>query len=64
MTLILEQFLPYRLNRLTEALSHRVSLAYKAEYDLSRAEWRAFALLGQPGHPDAGETSLGPAGCG
>ena len=47
MTLILEQFLPYRLNRLTEALSHRVSLAYKAEYDLSRAEWRAFALLGQ-----------------
>lgn len=47
MTLILEQFLPHRLIRLTEALSERTSQTYKAEYDLSRAEWRAFVLLGQ-----------------
>ncbi|WP_334130111.1 MarR family winged helix-turn-helix transcriptional regulator [Sneathiella sp.] len=47
MNLILEQFLPYRLIRLTEALSERATQTYKAEYDLSRAEWRAFVLLGQ-----------------
>ena len=47
MSLILEQFLPYRLNRLADSLSKNASQAYKSEYGLSRPEWRAFALLGQ-----------------
>ncbi|MEH6524778.1 MAG: MarR family transcriptional regulator [Sneathiella sp.] len=47
MSLVLEQFLPYRLNRLADSLSKNASQAYKLEFGLSRSEWRAFALLGQ-----------------
>jgi DNA-binding MarR family transcriptional regulator len=55
MSLILEQFLPYRLNRLADSLSKNASRAYKSEYGLSRPEWRAFALLGQKGTMTATE---------
>lgn len=55
MTLFLEQFLPYRFNRLAESLSKNASQAYKIEYGLSRPEWRAFALLGQKGTMTATE---------
>ncbi|MEH6478025.1 MAG: MarR family transcriptional regulator, partial [Sneathiella sp.] len=55
MSLVLEQFLPYRLNRLADSLSKNASQAYKSEYGLSRPEWRAFALLGQKGTMTATE---------
>ncbi|MZR29871.1 MarR family transcriptional regulator [Sneathiella litorea] len=57
MTLVLEEFLPYRFNRLAEALSRNASIAYKTEYGLTRPEWRAFALLGQKGTMTATEIS-------
>jgi DNA-binding MarR family transcriptional regulator len=57
MSLVLEEFLPYRFNRLAEALSRNASVAYKNEYGLSRPEWRAFALLGQKGTMTATEIS-------
>ena len=57
MSLVLEEFLPYRFNRLAEALSRNASVAYKNEFGLSRPEWRAFALLGQKGTMTATEIS-------
>ena len=57
MALILEEFLPYRFNRLAETLSRNASIAYKSEYGLTRPEWRAFALLGQKGTMTATEIS-------
>ncbi|TNE33588.1 MAG: MarR family transcriptional regulator [Alphaproteobacteria bacterium] len=58
MALILEEFLPYRFNRLAETLSRNASRAYRAEYGLTRPEWRAFALLGQKGTMTATEISV------
>jgi DNA-binding MarR family transcriptional regulator len=57
MNLVLEEFLPYRFNRLAETLSRNASIAYKTEYGLSRPEWRTFALLGQKGTMTATEIS-------
>lgn len=45
--LSLESFLPYRLNRLAEAVSRKFSANYKARYGLTRPEWRTLATLGQ-----------------
>jgi len=47
--LSLESFLPYRLNRLAEAVSRKFSAGYKARYGLTRPEWRTLATLGQFG---------------
>jgi DNA-binding MarR family transcriptional regulator len=47
--LILESFLPYRLMRLSEAVSREFAKAYHDRYGLSRPEWRVFATLGQYG---------------
>ncbi|WP_336055960.1 MarR family winged helix-turn-helix transcriptional regulator [Nitratireductor sp. CH_MIT9313-5] len=45
--LILEDFLPYRLNRLAEAVSRDFSRIYRERYGLTRPEWRTLAALGQ-----------------
>lgn len=45
----LETFLPYRLNRLAEAVSREFARTYKSRFDLSRSEWRVLAGLGQYG---------------
>jgi DNA-binding MarR family transcriptional regulator len=45
--LILENFLPYRLMRLSEAVSREFAKAYHDRYGLTRPEWRVFATLGQ-----------------
>jgi len=58
MALLLDQFLPYRFNRMAEILSKNASAAYKSEFGLTRPEWRAFALLGQYGTMTATEISL------
>ena len=47
--LALETFLPYRLNRLAEAVSRDFSRIYKERFGLTRPEWRLLATLGQYG---------------
>ena len=48
--LILEQFLPFRLSRLSEAVSLKFATHYKRVYGMTRPEWRALAALGQHGN--------------
>lgn len=45
----LENFLPYRLNRLADAFSRDFSRIYKDRFGLTRPEWRLLATLGQYG---------------
>ncbi len=48
-TLSLESFLPYRLNRLADAVSRDFSRLYRDRYGMTRPEWRLLATLGQYG---------------
>ena len=48
-SLELENFLPYRLNRLADAVSREFQKIYKDRYGLTRPEWRLLATLGQYG---------------
>ncbi|NNE24722.1 MAG: winged helix-turn-helix transcriptional regulator [Rhizobiales bacterium] len=43
----LEQFLPYRLNVVAEAVSRSLSRLYEERHGISIAEWRVIATLGQ-----------------
>ena len=43
----LEQFLPYRLNVVAEAVSRSLSQLYETRHGISIAEWRVIATLGQ-----------------
>ncbi len=54
-TLELERFLPYRLNRLAEAVSRDFSRIYRERFNLTRPEWRLLASLGQRGTMTATE---------
>jgi len=45
--LALEHFLPYRLNRLTAAVSQAFRAVYGPHHDLTVPEWRVLATLGQ-----------------
>lgn len=45
----LEDFLPYRLNRLAETASRDFSRLYRERFGLTRPEWRLLATLGQYG---------------
>lgn len=47
--LALENFLPYRLNRLADVVSRDFSRLYRERYGLTRPEWRLLATLGQYG---------------
>ena len=47
--LSLEDFLPYRLNRLADAISRDFARNYKERFGLTRPEWRLLATLGQYG---------------
>lgn len=51
----LESFLPYRLYRLADAVSHEFSKVYKDRHGLTRPEWRTLAGLGQHGTMTATE---------
>ena len=53
----LESFLPYRLYRLADAVSHEFSNIYREHHGLTRPEWRTLAGLGQHGTMTA--TALG-----
>lgn len=48
-SLILEDFIPYRLNKAAEAISQQFASQYRDEYGLTRPEWRTLATLGQFG---------------
>ncbi len=54
----LEQFLPFRLNRAAEFVALRFAAAYKAEYGLTRPEWRTLAALGSCGRMTATEVGV------
>ncbi|WP_246188776.1 MarR family winged helix-turn-helix transcriptional regulator [Nitratireductor arenosus] len=45
----LENFLPYRFNRLADAVSRDFARIYKDRHGLTRPEWRLLATLGQYG---------------
>ncbi|HNP37047.1 MAG TPA: MarR family transcriptional regulator [Woeseiaceae bacterium] len=47
--LILENFMPYKLSRLSSTVSTTVARAYDKEFGLSIPEWRVIAILGR--HP-------------
>ncbi|MCV0395505.1 MAG: MarR family transcriptional regulator [Rhizobiaceae bacterium] len=51
----LESFLPYRLNRLADAVSRDFARIYRERYGLTRPEWRLLATLGQYGRMTATE---------
>ena len=53
----LEAFLPYRLNRLADAVSREFSAIYRKRYGLTRPEWRLLATLGQ--YPTMTATEIG-----
>ena len=55
--LALEHFLPYRLNRLADAISRDFARIYRDRYGLTRPEWRLLATLGQYGNMTA--TAIG-----
>ena len=45
--LILEEFLPYRLARLSSTVSTTIARAYDKEFGLTIPEWRVIAVLGR-----------------
>jgi DNA-binding MarR family transcriptional regulator len=52
-SLSLEDFLPYRLNRLADAVSREFARIYRGRYGMTRPEWRLLATLGQFGRMTA-----------
>lgn len=53
--LALDDFLPYRLNRLADKVSREFSTIYAGRHGLTRPEWRTLATLGQFGTMTATE---------
>ena len=47
--LVLEEFLPYRLNILSTIVSQGFARLYSARFGISIPEWRVVAMLGQHG---------------
>ena len=56
MTMKLESFLPYRLNRAAAVASRQFSAIYRNEFNLTVPEWRTLATLGQFGAATATES--------
>ncbi len=55
--LVLETFLPYRLNRIASAVSRDFKTVYGRHYDLTVPEWRVLATLGE--FEEMGATAIG-----
>jgi DNA-binding MarR family transcriptional regulator len=51
----LDQFLPYLLNQAAEVTSQNFQHVYKAEYGMTRTQWRVMANLGKRGAMTASE---------
>lgn len=55
----LQAFLPYRLSIVTNKVSHNLSSLYSEKFDISIAEWRVMAVLGQTPEQSADEVCRG-----
>jgi DNA-binding MarR family transcriptional regulator len=55
--LLLDNFLPYRLNRIASAVSRDFRAVYGRHYDLTVPEWRVLATLGE--FEEMGATAIG-----
>lgn len=53
----LQQFLPYRLAVLAEAVSRSMAAVYRQRFELSRDEWRLLAALGESGRIQGAEAA-------
>jgi len=53
----LQQFLPYRLAVLADAVSRSMSAVYRLRFELSRDEWRLLAALSDSGRIQAAEAA-------
>jgi DNA-binding MarR family transcriptional regulator len=53
--LILQDFLPYRLSVVTEAVSGLFAMCYQERFGLSIPEWRVVAVVGQQSGPSTQE---------
>lgn len=53
----LQQFLPYRLAVLADAVSRSMAAVYRQRFDLSRDEWRLLAALAESGRLQAAEAA-------
>lgn len=53
----LQQFLPYRLAVLADAVSRSMAAVYRQRFDLSRDEWRLLAALAEGGRIQAAEAA-------
>lgn len=53
----LQQFLPYRLAALADAVSRSMAAVYHQRFELSRDEWRLLATLGGAGRVQAAEAA-------
>lgn len=53
--LILQDFLPYRLSVVTEAVSGLFATHYQERFGISIGEWRVIAVVGQQGAPPTQE---------
>jgi DNA-binding MarR family transcriptional regulator len=51
----LDEFLPYLLNQAAEVTSQNFQAVYKAEYGMTRTQWRVMANLGKHGTMTASE---------
>lgn len=47
--LSLSRFLPYRLSITSNAISQRIAVEYRSQFDLKVPEWRVMAVLGDVG---------------
>nr|WP_316650590.1 MarR family transcriptional regulator [uncultured Gellertiella sp.] len=54
-TFLLDDFLPFRMNRASELIAQRFAASYKARFGLTRPEWRTLAALGSCGRLNATE---------
>ncbi|MCP2138633.1 DNA-binding MarR family transcriptional regulator [Rhizobium sp. SLBN-94] len=54
----LENFLPYRLNKIASLVSKEFRTVYGPDYDLLIPEWRVLATLGQFEHMSAREIGI------
>lgn len=53
----LQQFLPYRLAVLADAVSRSMAAVYRQRFELTRDEWRLLAALGGAGRLQAAEAA-------
>ena len=51
--LALEDFLPYRLNQVSERVSRSFARLYSEQFGMARPEWRVIAIIGQMGRVTA-----------